>query len=89
MTQERFKELFSKVEGCDLWRYVYHHQTDKDMYYYNRGYYDYIENNNYPIEFKNYNNPYKKGTEAYADFDQGWNQAFAEDELDYSTRRYK
>ena len=84
MTQKRFKELFQEISFCDFWRYVSYHQTKKDDYYYQRGYSYYYEYNNYPRVFNICNNPYAKDSEAYKDFEAGWNQAFAEDELSYA-----
>jgi hypothetical protein len=88
MTQARFKELFTEVVESDFWRHVYYYQTAWDMYYYNRGYSYYFEHNNYPHIFNICNNPYKEGTDSHRDFNDGWNKAFAEDELAYALGNY-
>lgn len=86
MTQQFFKDLFELRNRFEFWRYVYYHQHDKDMFYHGKGYDYYMQNNSYPTNYSNYSNPYKKGSEAYEDFEEGFNQAFSEDEICYSKK---
>ena len=87
MLADRFKELFEDKAQCDFWRYVSYFQDEKDMFYYDRGYNYYMKNGDYPRKIISSNNPYAKGIEAHDDYEAGFNQAFAEDEIAFSKRR--
>jgi len=85
MTGKRFKELFATEDTKHpFWVLVSYYQNEWDPFYYNKGYNYCMQNDNYPTERIGSNNPYKKDTLAYSDYEDGFNKAFAEIELAYS-----